>query len=251
MRILVIIGSLRKGNTLETVRKIETYHKQRSDCEYEYLFLKQSDLKLCTGCHLCMTKGEGFCPLQDDRDAIIRKMEESDGVILASPTFSMNVSWVMKNFMDRLSYLQHRPRFFRQKFMVLTVSGSYRGGKNAIQALSFAAFAGTIINRLIVFNSPGMNDAKKEKQEKKIRDEAIKFARNMEKTVDLKPSFVNIIWFSAFKAISLLYRDECQADHEFYKDKQYFLAMNLGAIRRTLIGGFTRFFTFALRKGYI
>ena len=37
MKILVIIGSLRKKNTYETVRKIENYHKQYAECEYEYL----------------------------------------------------------------------------------------------------------------------------------------------------------------------------------------------------------------------
>jgi multimeric flavodoxin WrbA len=177
MKILVINGSLRKKNTHETIKKIENYQRQYSNCDYEYLFLKDLNLKLCTGCHICITKSEDFCPLKDDRDLIIKKIEESDGVILASPTFSMNVTWIMKNFMDRLSYIMHRPKFFKQKFMILTVSGSYRGGKETIKALSFAAFGGKIINKLITLNSPGMNENKKNKQEIKIKKEALNFSK--------------------------------------------------------------------------
>ncbi len=251
MKVLAIIGSLRKRNTLETVKKIEAIHKRVSDCEYEYLFLKEKDLRLCTGCHLCLTKGEHLCPLKDDRDSIIQKIEQADGVILASPTFSMNVTWVMKNFMDRLSYLGHRPRFFGQKFMVLAVSGSYRGGKGALRALSYAVFGGTIVNTLIVLNSPGMNDAKREKQDEKIQREARRFAENMEKAISLRPPLVNMLWFSAFKATSLLYRDACAADYDFYKDKRYFVEAPLTALQRGLIGGLTGIFSFLLKKGFV
>ena len=38
MKVLLIMGSLRKKNTYETIKKIENYHKQYSNCEYEYLF---------------------------------------------------------------------------------------------------------------------------------------------------------------------------------------------------------------------
>lgn len=71
---------------------------ENSNCEYEYVFLKDLNLKLCTGCHICITKGEDFCPLKDDRDVIINKIEDSDGVILASPTFSMNVTCYQTGF---------------------------------------------------------------------------------------------------------------------------------------------------------
>ena len=54
MNILVIIGSLRKKNTYDTVRKIEEYHKNYSDFKYEYLFLKDINFKLCKGCFVCI-----------------------------------------------------------------------------------------------------------------------------------------------------------------------------------------------------
>jgi multimeric flavodoxin WrbA len=251
MKILALIGGLRKQNTYDTVKMIEAYHKQYANCEYEYIFLTDIDLKLCTGCHVCVTKGEDFCPLKDDRDMIIKKIEESDGVILASPTFAMNVPWIMTNYMDRLAYIMHRPKFFKQKFMLLTVCGSYRGGKDALKSLSFAVFGGKIINKLIVLNSPGMNENKKAKQAHRIKKEAKKFAYNMNKEYSLKPSFLYLVWFSAFKAISTVYKDEVIADYHFYKDKKYFIDFNLTAKQNRLVNIFTRFFTYLAKKGFV
>ena len=37
---------------------------------------------------LCLNKGEELCPLKDDRDLLIDKMNNSDGIIFASPNYS-------------------------------------------------------------------------------------------------------------------------------------------------------------------
>jgi multimeric flavodoxin WrbA len=251
MKILVLIGSLRKHNTHEIAKMIEKRHKQLSDCEYEYIFLKDMDLKLCTGCHACMTAGEQYCPLKDDRDMIIGKMEEADGIIIASPTFSMNVPWVMKNFMDRLSYIMHRPRLFNQKIMLMVLSGSIRGGKDAMRALSFAAFAGKVVNKLIVLNSPDMNENKRNKQDKIVMREAEKFAASMNKKYTHKPPFSYLIWFSAFKALSKESKDSNRADHAYYKDKNYFIDIRLSKPQDVAVKIFTGLFTVLIKKGFV
>lgn len=76
-KILVIMGSLRKANTYRTVQKIEQLHKKIADCEYEYVFLKDINLGLCKGCFSCISKGEEHCPLKDDREWIVQKIESS------------------------------------------------------------------------------------------------------------------------------------------------------------------------------
>lgn len=116
MKVLVIISSLRKRNTYRVATQIEKIHQGICQCEYEYLFLREINLMPCTGCHLCLIEGEQSCPLKDDRDLIVRKIESSDAVILASPNHTKNVNWLMKNYIDRFSYLMHRPRYFKQRF---------------------------------------------------------------------------------------------------------------------------------------
>ncbi|GAH81281.1 unnamed protein product, partial [marine sediment metagenome] len=64
---------------------------------------------------------------------------------------TMNVNWRMKNFIDRYSYLMHRPRFFNQRFMVLITSGSYRGVKEAMKALVLMGSGGKVIHFYIIF----------------------------------------------------------------------------------------------------
>lgn len=251
MKILVIIGSLRKRNTYDLAKMIEERHKQISECEYEYIVLKDMDLRLCTGCHACMTAGEQFCPLKDDRDMIINKIEEADGVILACPTFSMNVSWVMKNFMDRLAFIMHRPKFFRQKFMLLVVSGSVSGGKDAMRSLKFASFAGQVVNKLIVLNSPGMNENKKHRQNNLVLKETEKFAVNMNKKRTLKTPFTYLIWFSALKTVTALYKESSIADYDYYKDKNYFIDIRLNIAQKITIKVLNRLFLFLAEKGLV
>jgi len=251
MKTLVIISSLRRKNTFSTLKQIERIHQEVFPCEYEYLFLKEANFKTCLGCHLCLTRGEQFCPLKDDRDAIIAKIESADAVILASPNHTMNVNWLMKNFIDRLSYLMHRPRFFGQRFMILITSGSYMGIKAAIKALSPIASGGKIISRLGVMNSPGMNDSKIRKEEKKVSVEAKKFAIAMQKKHEFGASFSNMLWFAAFKATSSVHAEDFPPDYEYYQSKQFFVKTKLNIFQRSTISLFTNLFLFLLKRGMI
>lgn len=251
MKILVIIGSLRKKNTYETVRKIEAYLKKDSEFKYEYLFLKDMDLKLCRGCHLCITHGEENCPLKDDRDLIINKIASSDGVILASPNYAMNVPWLMKNFIDRFAYTMHRPEFFNQNFMIVITSGSYMGTKQASKSLELMASGGKIITKMKVFNSPGMNEKKRLKQEKMIQKKAGIFYKRLSEKTAHRPSFAFLIWFSVFKASSKENKTHLPADYNFYKDKNYFIDTELNIFQKILVSVFTFLFKILIRKGFV
>lgn len=251
MKILAIISSFRKQNTYNTIKQIESIHQSLYDCEYEYLFLKDLNLMPCNGCHLCLTKGEQHCPLKDDRDVIISKIESADGVILASPNHTMNVNWVMKNFIDRLSYLMHRPQFFDQRFMILITSGSYMGVKQAVNALSPMASGGKVINKLAVMNSPNMNESKTKKKEKKVLNAANKFAKMMEQNHSFKASFGNMIWFSVFKAMTYKTEKEFPADYAYYENKRFFVDTKLNIIQKSIISMFTNFFLLLYNSGII
>ncbi len=251
MKILVIIGSLRKKNTYDTVKKIEEYHKSYSDFKYEYFFLKDANFKLCKGCHVCISDGEEKCPLKDDRDLIINKIENSDGIILACPNYVMNVCWLMKNYIDRFAYTMHRPRYFNQYFMILITSGSYMGTKQALNSLSLMSSGGKIISKLIVFNSPGMNTKKIEKQEKIIKREAKIFYKLLSNKRKHRPSFGFLVWFSVFKASSNENKKFLLADYNFYKNKNYFIDINLSLFQKLIVSFFTNFFTILIKKGFI
>jgi multimeric flavodoxin WrbA len=137
MKVLAIMGSPRKiGNTYKMTKMVEESMKSLGEVDFEYIFLKDEGLKMCTGCRVCMDRGEGFCPLKDGRESIEKKIMEADSVIFASPTYVGNVSGLMKNFIDRFAYVCHRPRFFKNAMEITTSAGG--GGSFMLLALSIA-----------------------------------------------------------------------------------------------------------------
>jgi multimeric flavodoxin WrbA len=115
MRVLALIGSYRKkGNTACVVQMVEARMQalaaeQATPLEFETLFLGDLDVRPCRGCRACFDHGEDACPLQDDVPLIRARMDAADALILASPVYVDDVSGLVKNWMDRLAYLCHRP----------------------------------------------------------------------------------------------------------------------------------------------
>lgn len=85
MKVLVVMGSPRKGNTYRAAERIRELMESYGPVEFEYLWLDTANLSQCRGCFTCIAKGEEKCPLRDDAPAIEQKMHEADGVIFASP----------------------------------------------------------------------------------------------------------------------------------------------------------------------
>ena len=251
MKILAIIGSTRKANTYNIVKRIEQYHKEITDCEYEYIFLKDINIDRCLGCFACISKGEDYCPLKDDRNLVVQKMEASDGVILASPNYAMNVSWLMKNCIDRFAYTCHRPKYFNQKFMLLITSGGYMGVKNAMKALSIMASGGNVVSKLSVFYSPQMSEKKLRIRENKIKKNTEKFVKSIKEKNGHRPSLSFLIWFSVFKALSEKNQENFPADYNYYKNKNYFIDCHLNSFQMTIIKFFKSFFRILIVRGII
>jgi multimeric flavodoxin WrbA len=130
MRVLAITGSFRKtGNTARIVQMMETRLRvhaaqQNEPLEFETLFMGDVDMRHCRGCRACFDHGEDTCPLHDDVSMIRDKMDAADVLIMASPVYVDDVSGLLKNLMDRLAYLCHRPALGgKYAYAVATVGG--------------------------------------------------------------------------------------------------------------------------------
>ena len=97
-KVTVFIGSPRKQATYQAVQEFEKNLKSYAEIDFEYVFLNDYNLGNCKGCCLCFNKGEEYCPLKDDRDLLLEKMNNSDGVIFATPNYAFQVTALMKNF---------------------------------------------------------------------------------------------------------------------------------------------------------
>ncbi|MBN1919988.1 MAG: flavodoxin family protein [Anaerolineae bacterium] len=134
MKILACIGSYRKkGNTARVVQMIGTRMQtlaaqHTTPLEFEMLFLSDMDIRPCRGCRACFDRGEDACPLKDDIPLIRAKMDAADGLLLASPVYVDDLSGLVKNWMDRLAYLCHRPAMGGKcAYPLATVGGGATG----------------------------------------------------------------------------------------------------------------------------
>ncbi len=124
MKILTIQGSHRKGNTLAATNAFIEAMKAKSDqeIEVETVYVKDLDLTMCTSCHQCFMQGEDRCTEQDKLKETISKMQRADMWILTSPVYALQVSALMKNWIDHMAYYFHRPTFHDKYAVVLTTT---------------------------------------------------------------------------------------------------------------------------------
>ena len=105
MKILAINGSRRKkGNTSVLLQSLLS-PSVKAGVQTEIISLGDFHIEACTGCEGCCSSWE--CVIKDDFAHIVEKIDEADGVILASPTYWYSVTSDMKRFIDRCySFIQ-------------------------------------------------------------------------------------------------------------------------------------------------
>ncbi len=143
MKILAIIGSYRKkGNTSQIIKLIETRMQelattQGAPLEFETLFLGHQNIGVCRGCRVCFDQGETKCPLKDNLLEIRAKMTAASGILVASPVYVNDVNGIIKNWIDRLAFICHRPEFAgKSAYLIATVGVGPTG--HALKTLSTA-----------------------------------------------------------------------------------------------------------------
>jgi multimeric flavodoxin WrbA len=220
MKILVIIGSPHKGNTYRAAKKIEEFMQSKGTAEFEYLMLKDTDLSQCSGCFVCFVKGEDHCPCKDDASVIEQKIHDADGVIFATPVYGMNVSALMKNFIDRFSYIFHRPRFFDKKALLLSTTGAL-GLKEVLDYLKLVAgIWGFEVSCHVGIVTPPMQLSKKKEQENdlKLEKAALEFYNALHKK-RRSPGIKDVLVFHAQKASFGELGQSSPADYTYWKEK--------------------------------
>jgi multimeric flavodoxin WrbA len=219
MKILAIGGSPKKGNTYSVLNEIKESYP---DIDFNLLMLKDVNLEYCKGCYTCVRFGEDKCPLKDDRDMIIKEILDSDGVIFASPVYVNSATSLMKNFIERLGYEGHRPRFYDKFAMLIAVCGMFGAREtNKFMDDIFTSFGFSVVASL------ELSVATKSEKEKTYNHEKIieafnKFITKIEKGEITKPTLGQVTRFYLFKSLSNMIPDYFKADNEYYREKSRF-----------------------------
>lgn len=116
MRIVAIVGSIRRGNTYAMV---EAACHAIQDCDIELIHLKDVNINMCDGCLTCDESGQ--CIFDDDMNKIIPHVEEANGLILGTPARWSLLSGELKVFLDRLNPLAVSEKLKGKKAIIFTV----------------------------------------------------------------------------------------------------------------------------------
>ena len=239
-RVAAFIGTQTRRHTYEAVQEFEKRLKELGDVEFEYVFLSDYNLEFCRGCKLCFDKGEEYCPLKDDRDVLLEKMEQSDGVIFATPNYAFHVSARMKNLLDRIAFIYHRPRYFGRACTAIVTQGIFGGGTIAKYLCSaggnmgFHASKGCVVNTL-----DPMTEKRNRQLVQNVSKAAVRFHKELHRTTP-SPSLVKLVIFRLSRN-GIKSADPAFKDHQYYGDmgwyeSDYYYPASLGPAKK-LVGG--------------
>ncbi len=209
MKYLIINGSPRKKNTWAVVKQV----KKNLNGEFEEIQLSKEKIPMCNGCFKCIMDGENKCPHYDLINPIVDKIKNSDGIIIASPVYAMNVTALLKNLLDHTAYFYHRPYFFTKKALVIvTTAGAGQKkvakyidetlrhwGVNKVHSLSFAC------------------GGKYSLDTNKINKISSEFKKDVESGRLHSPKIMDIIFYAVWRVMSLK-NDAIKADKEYWTE---------------------------------
>lgn len=224
-KVTAFVGSARRKHTYDSVRQFLDSVRSFGDVESEVVMLSDCNLKTCRGCKACCDRGEELCPLKDDRDVLIGKMIASDGVIFASPTYSFQVSGIMKIFLDRLGFAFHRPRFFGKAFTSIVVEAIY-GGPKVVEYLDFVgdALGFNVVKGSCIESLEPMTEKQRRTNDRTLAEHSRRFYATLSGLIYLLPTFKHLMMFRMGRTSIRLMLDEAWRDYTYYRDNGWFEA---------------------------
>ena len=138
MKITVINGSPRKGNTYAAAQLFKGEMLSCGDIEFTEFFLPQDMPKFCKGCMLCLDIDEQLCPHSEYTLPILEAMLSADALIFTTPVYVLQTPGSVKAFLDHYAFMfiVHRARtemFSKKAFVLSTTAGA--GTKEAMKTI--------------------------------------------------------------------------------------------------------------------
>jgi multimeric flavodoxin WrbA len=111
-KVLGIVGSYRKGGTIDTVVSEVLAGALERGAEVEKIYLLDRQIEFCTNCRRCTQAGgpqPGLCSHRDDMSGIIAAIELADALVLGAPVNFGNVNALTQRFVERLAGYAYWP----------------------------------------------------------------------------------------------------------------------------------------------
>ncbi len=98
----IFIGSPRKSGSTSILAAESERGLKEQGTETTTVFLNNLKIKGCQACYYCKKNNRAECAVNDDMQMIHRLLQESDGIIVASPIYFAGVTAQTKAWLDRL-----------------------------------------------------------------------------------------------------------------------------------------------------
>ncbi len=219
MKIVMINGQNHKGSTYNIGRMLA--EKLGSDKDITEFFLPKDLNHFCLGCYTCI-EDDTKCPFYEEKNRIMKEIEEADVLIFTTPTYCLRASAPMKSFIDLTFnyWMSHRPRkcMFNKKAVVIsTAAGS--GAKKAVKDVSDALFywgIPCIVEYGICIQA--MNwDGVSEKKSRKIEKDITRIARRLLRKKHVKAGIKTKVMFSLMRMMQKADFGSGEADKSYWE----------------------------------
>ncbi|MBN2143449.1 MAG: flavodoxin family protein [Candidatus Aureabacteria bacterium] len=104
-KVLGIIGSYRKGGTIDLLVTEVLAAAQEDGADVEKIYLTDKQIEFCNNCRICTQEAgdePGICIHKDDMAGIMEEWKKADGIVIGSPVNFYNITAVTRRFMERL-----------------------------------------------------------------------------------------------------------------------------------------------------
>jgi multimeric flavodoxin WrbA len=239
-KILVILGTQnKKGAGAKTV---EIFNSKFDSTKYSFetVFLSDYEINSCRGCTVCFKQEK--CIIKDDVGYIVEKMKSSDAIIFVTPIYAMNISGLLKTFIDRISYMLHKPALYeKHSYIIITTDV---GGFKPI-----SAYMKYMMNAFGIYNT-GYTGVlakfikKDENYQNKISDtmtvEAEKFKTLLNRGKNYKPKFTQVLRFHLWKTSAIMKKNLYLGDYRYWEekkwlDKDYYYPIKINIIQKIIL----------------
>jgi len=115
MKLLAIVGSYRKGKTIDSLidSAIEGAKANNDTVEEEKIYLVDKNIKYCKNCMVCREddphKQIAKCVIPDDMQTLYTALDEADSFIFGTPVNMGHVTAIMKTFLERVCWVLAKP----------------------------------------------------------------------------------------------------------------------------------------------
>ncbi|MCL2246932.1 MAG: flavodoxin family protein [Lentimicrobiaceae bacterium] len=173
-KITIINGSPRKnGATGKILQAFRKQLEEKENVEIHYIDLVDYQLQNCVGCEICYKTG--ICHLKDKAEEINKLVAHSQGVMIGSPNYAINVSAFLKNYIDRGHIVFEQA--LKDKYMFTVVTYENYGGATVVRMLNsmFRHAGGAITGKFLLKLNHNSNPFEQDKILKEINRKADQF----------------------------------------------------------------------------